>query len=173
MSIGPNDTTCLICGAHYWSMSGHVCPMLDTPESVIARHLAALAAQWPSTTWRDLGNAGTLVCVPDVKLRDGAWNRHSATIWFVIPLGYPICPPNTFWSQQLWFAHGGEPSYTTWWDAPLWAPETREGQPVWQRFYCRLEAWSPNRGDDLRTFVRTCQQWLDARLPQPEGADHG
>lgn len=32
MSIGPNDTTCPICGAPYWSRSGHVCPLLPPPS---------------------------------------------------------------------------------------------------------------------------------------------
>lgn len=69
MSDGPKDARCMICGAFYWSLAGHVCPMLGRRS--IAAHSSLrpiLAAQ--RSKMSDMGNPWGYRSPPPARAED-------------------------------------------------------------------------------------------------------
>jgi hypothetical protein len=97
-----------------------------------------------------------VVKLPNLPLPRG-WNRGSATAWFVVPVGFPVAQPDTFWTDaDLRLEHGGFPANTN--------VNTNHGGPdprLWFSFH--PTRWDPNR-DTLTTFARL----IEHRLQDPK-----
>ena len=92
-----------------------------------------------------LPNGTFLVKLNRFKLPKG-WNRQETTVYFLVPVGYPVARPDTFWTDPgLMLLNGGPPANT--------GNNQPEGIPpglLW--FSWHPSNWNPNR-DTLLTYV--------------------
>lgn len=113
-------------------------------KEVRTRYPAARADRRPDGT--------VLIIIPRMPLPPG-WSRPEVDVWFVVPLGYPVASPDTFWTQadlRLW--NGGFPANTQ-----LNANYGGSELGLW--FSVHPSAWNPNR-DNLLTYVRLIESRL-------------
>src|SRR5262249_37586200 len=97
-----------------------------------------------------------LVKIPNVKLTAG-WNRRTTTAFFVVPIGYPIASPGSFWTDSdLRLANGGMPQNTG-----MQVPPFESAPKLW--FSWHPASWNPNR-NDLLTFARVIQDRLSRTI---------
>jgi hypothetical protein len=132
-------------------------------HGVIARQLSEMQSKWPDTTAALQSDGSTLVCVPDVKLPAGAWNQPSATIWLVLPCGFPLASPENFFVRHLRLAHGGDPGHTS-----TMGPTHHSRGLGWTKCFNRPLRWDPN-SDTITTWVHVCQRWLHTKSAQVLG----
>ncbi len=92
-------------------------------------------------------NGTYVVRIPRFPLPQG-WNRSETTLYFVIPVGYPVAKPDTFWTEPgLALASGAQPQ------AANPGGNHLEGLPsglLW--FSWHAGTWNPNR-DNLHSYV--------------------
>ncbi len=111
---------------------------------------------FPDATITDGADGTSLIAVPNVALPAG-WSARTATVWFLVPMGYPAAQPDCFWSEpDLRLATGGLPSNS----APQALPVI--GTPaLW--FSWHLTAWRPSY-DSVSTYTRfVLRRFDDAR----------
>jgi hypothetical protein len=86
------------------------------------------------------------VTIPEFPLPPG-WSARATEVSFVVPLGYPVARPDTFWADaDLRLQSGGFPANTN-----LNANYGGAAPRLWFSFH--PSTWSPSR-DSLLTFVR-------------------
>jgi hypothetical protein len=107
-------------------------------ESVAERRFSkATRSEAPNGTW--------LIKLSDFVLPEG-WNRAHTSVYFLIPAGYPVARPDTFWTDPgLTPPSGGPPANT--------GNNQQPGVPaglLW--FSWHPSVWNPNR-DNLVNFV--------------------
>lgn len=92
-----------------------------------------------------IANGTYVIKIEGLKLPAG-WNKPATSIHFVLPLGYPVARPDTFWTDaDLRLGNGGMPVNT--------GNNQQEGVPselLW--FSWHPSGWNPNR-DSLRTYL--------------------
>lgn len=92
-----------------------------------------------------ISNGTVVIRIDGLKLPSG-WNKTSTTVHFVLPVGYPVARPDTFWTDpDLRLANGGVPANT--------GTNQQEGVPadrLW--FSWHPSAWNANR-DTIRTYL--------------------
>lgn len=116
--------------------------------SVQESHLARLRKVFPAAEVTSLPDGSAAVKVPGIQLPLGRWNMNSTSVYFLVPVGYPMARPDCFWTEwPLRLAGGGMPKNT----GSQVPPFSRE-QMLW--FSWHLSSWNPNR-DDLLTYVNT------------------
>ena len=92
------------------------------------------------------GDGTVLISIPDFPLPSG-WSVSKTDVCFVVPLGYPVASPDTFWTDvDLRLANGGFPANTQI-NANYGGPPPR----LW--FSVHPTTWSPSH-DTLLTYVR-------------------
>jgi len=95
-------------------------------------------------------NGTYLVKLYDFRLPKG-WNQQTVNVYFLLPVGYPVARPDTFWTDPgLTLLNGGPPANT--------GTNQPEGVPpglLW--FSWHPSAWNPNR-DTLSTYVAIIRQ---------------
>ena len=118
---------------------------------IVDAQLEALQRLFPGASAEALSNGATLVTVPDVRLPDG-WSQASATVSFLVPVGYPMAKPDCFYTDpELRLRGAGMPANTGINGQPI--PDKPEPR-LW--FSWHLASWNPNR-DSLLTYVRVVQ----------------
>ena len=121
----------------------------------LEKQFADLVSAYPGATKELLPSGAVLIRVPDVKPRQGGWNRDSITVSFLAPAGYPAARPDCFWADaDLALAGGQTPSSSN--KMPI--PE--KGGPPLTWFSWHLQSWDPVR-DTLLTYVRVIRNRLE------------
>lgn len=91
-------------------------------------------------------NGTFVVKIDSYKLPEG-WSKQTTTIQFVLPVGYPVARPDTFFADaDLRLENGGMPANT--------GTNHMDGVPdglLW--FSWHPSNWNPNR-DGLTTFLK-------------------
>ncbi|MHB8217088.1 MAG: E2/UBC family protein [Candidatus Sulfotelmatobacter sp.] len=108
--------------------------------------LESIAGRRFSEATRTEGSNGTwVVKLCDFVLPPG-WNRTHTNVYFLVPAGYPVARPDTFWTDRgLQLASGGPPASTGSNQPPGVPPDL-----LW--FSWHPAAWNPNR-DNLVNYV--------------------
>jgi hypothetical protein len=123
--------------------------------SFALQQLPALRERYPQSTVQMLGDGTGVVTVPGIRLHAG-WNNSNVTVFFVVPVGYPMARPDCFWTEDnLRLANGGLPKNSAL-QTVAWG-----GTKLW--FSWHPSSWNPNH-DTLRTYVKVAE----ARLGRPE-----
>lgn len=92
-----------------------------------------------------ISNGTTLIKLYDFVLPDG-WTPATTNVYFLVPVGYPVARPDTFWTDPgLKLASGGPPVSTGQNQPPGIPPNL-----LW--FSWHPAAWNPNR-DSLVNYV--------------------
>jgi len=105
------------------------------------------------TNFRFLGDGTILVHVPMVTLPTG-WNQTQTSIWYHIPIGYPVAKPDCFWTDlNLRLANGEMLPMNTSIQNPMPDGTTQ----LWFSWHSAL--WNPN-ADNLTTYLHM----IEARL---------
>lgn len=118
---------------------------------IIEAQLVILREAYPSADVRTMHDGSCLVSISDVPLPVG-WNRTHTTIWFVIPMGYPIAKPDCFWADpELRLSGERQPMNTN-----VSAMPNGE-MKLW--FSWHTQRWNPN-ADDLLTYVHVVETRL-------------
>lgn len=129
--------------------------MPDAVSGLIQEHLATLRQVFPKASITALPDGSLLVTVPEVNLPPG-WSQTTTTVYFVVPVGYPMARPDCFWADStLRLAGGGMPTNA----GVNTIPGTTEPR-LW--FSWHVSAWNP-ASDGLLTYMRVIQR----RLMQP------
>ena len=103
------------------------------------------------STIQCLPDGSSLIQIPNVDLPNG-WNQSKTTIWFVIPLGYPVAKPDCFWTdRELRLNNGLMPMNTALNPMPNGANE------LW--FSWHATKWNPNT-DNLLTYIHMSETRL-------------
>ena len=113
-----------------------------------------LRGNYPGSTLERQPDGSALITIPDFPLPPG-WNKERTSIVFLVPVGYPMAQPDTFWADaDLRLRHGGFPANTD--------LNTRYGRAeprLW--FSYHPTTWDPSR-DTLLTFAKLIRRRLDA-----------
>lgn len=118
---------------------------------IIDVQFAEIKKLYKDSTMQNLPGGSFLVQVPEVTLPDG-WNQNKTTIWFVIPVGYPIAKPDCFWvDRDLRLKNGTMPINTSHTPMPSGTIE------LW--FSWHSTKWNPNT-DDLLTYMHMAKMRL-------------
>src|SRR5437016_1789483 len=112
---------------------------------IVLDHLNRLQDQYKEANWSDMGGA-VLVVVPGFKLPRG-WSKSTATIRFVVPLGYPVARPDCFWADPDLRLEGNRTPQNTGFNL---IPGTQE-QLLW--FSWHLQDWNANQSS-LLTWLK-------------------
>lgn len=136
--------------------------ILDLTMNIIERQILDMQNEWPGTEVFKLKNGGSLVFVPSVRLRPKKFNAAHADIWFDVPLGYPLAPPQDFYiPTTLSMAHGGGIPNTALIDeVPYTEPVGRGPTIACQKCFMRFEQWQPQSAT-LYAVARAAQHWLN------------
>jgi hypothetical protein len=111
-----------------------------------------LRERFPSAQLERRGDGTALITITGMKLPAG-WSEPTVDVAFVVPLGYPIARPDTFWADaDLRLASGGFPSNTQ-----LNANYGGDKPRLWFSFH--PTTWHPSR-DTLLTFAKLIQHRL-------------
>ena len=125
---------------------------------LIDQQFAALKdrARYAGATLKRLTNGTGVVTIPDFPLPQG-WNKQRTTVYFVVPVGYPMARPDTFWTDLDLKLSSGGPALNT-------GENNNHGLPQQLRWFSWHPAtWNPNR-DTLITYVGMIAKRLqDAR----------
>jgi hypothetical protein len=114
--------------------------------SIVANQLEQLQRDYPSASATPLVEGTTLITIPHVRLPSG-WNQERSTIYFIVPIGYPMAQPDCFWADDvLRLANGTLPK-----NAGVQNPPFNSGTKLW--FSWHVSHWSAAR-DSLRTYVQ-------------------
>lgn len=117
------------------------------------QQLEQLRAAGRDLSWETRSDGTILVTIPHFKLREG-WSKPEVTVYFVIPVGYPMAKPDCFWTDDDLRLRGGAlPTNTT--------SNTNYGGPrnlLWFSYHATF--WEPNK-DNVETYLRIIKQRLD------------
>jgi hypothetical protein len=106
-------------------------------------------------TLTPIANGTSLVTLSGFALPDG-WNSKETTVYFLIPVGYPVARPDTFWTPSTLSPQaGGKPANT--------GTNVQPGIPqdaLW--FSWHPAAWNPNR-DNLINYVGIIRKRFEDR----------
>jgi len=121
---------------------------------IVEQQVEELKVVCPSATARALPSGAYLVQIPDVRLPNG-WNRTTATVLFVAPVGFPGAKPDCFWLEPggVRLANGAMPNASND-SSPI--PEVGP-RGTW--FSWHVQQWSPNR-DNLVVYFKAIGQRL-------------
>jgi len=114
----------------------------------------ALKERHPTATFIELESGAALVSVP-FTLPVG-WNTTEVTLRFLVPNGYPVAPPDSFWIEPNLIVNGDKPGNSNWDQA---IPET-ELKGNFFSWHFESGRWSPNR-DNLIMWLRSCRDRLE------------
>jgi Prokaryotic E2 family E len=116
--------------------------------------LRRLRRHYPNATMSTLPDGVVLVRLGPVPVAPG-WSLATATIAFVVPVGYPAAQPDCFYVEEnLTLADGR---------APQNSGRQSLGGRDWTWFSWHLQSWRPGR-DDLFTYARFVElRMSDAR----------
>lgn len=90
-------------------------------------------------------DGSTIITIRDFPLPPG-WNRSTTTIRFVVPVGFPIASPDSFWTDPaLRLEGGGMPQNTA-----IQEPWPTEGSYLW--FSWHPSNWNAQK-DTLLNYV--------------------
>jgi hypothetical protein len=126
----------------------------------IEEQFQQLHALYPTATLERRGDGTSLVVLPHFPLPPG-WSTPTTEVVFVVPLGYPVARPDTFWtSPDLRLASGGFPANTQ-----LNANYGDYGNRLLDRlwFSYHPSTWNPSY-DTLTTYVKLIRR----RLQEPQ-----
>jgi hypothetical protein len=100
-------------------------------------------------------NGTTVIELYDFVLPPG-WNPPRTSVYFLVPAGYPVARPDTFWTDRgLVSPSGGPPANTGNNQPPGIKPNL-----LW--FSWHPAAWNPNR-DNLVNYVAMIRQRFEER----------
>lgn len=114
---------------------------------IVEDHFALLKARqrFGGATLTDVPNGTYVVKIPDFRLPEG-WSANTTTVYFIVPVGYPVAKPDTFWTDgSLRLRGGGVPMSTGGQHLPGLPPDL-------QWFSWHPSSWNPNR-DNLLSYV--------------------
>lgn len=103
-----------------------------------------------SATLSRNGDGSYVVTIPNYPLPPG-WNRSQTTIYFIVPVGYPMAQPDCFWSDPGLFLLSGAVPQNIGNNAAPGLPNNL------QWFSWHPQSWSPN-SDSLRSYVGVIQK---------------
>ena len=122
-----------------------------TTVTVLDEHFAELEREgkrhngYAGASLTPLPNGTALVQLRDFVLPAG-WNKRQTNVYFLVPVGYPVARPDTFWTDPgLCLASGAIPANT--------GGKQESGVPpnlLW--FSWHPSTWNPNR-DTLVTYA--------------------
>ena len=121
-------------------------------------HFASLKLiqRYRLATLTPVPNGTFVVEIPAFPLPDG-WNARSTTVYFIVPVGYPVAKPDTFWtSPDLRLAGGGMPNGTNQQNPPGIPPDL-----LW--FSWHPSVWNPNRDSLINYAEVIAQRFREAR----------
>lgn len=105
-----------------------------------------LSKRFPAASCTNNPDGSFSVVVPDVPLPEG-WTANTATVRFILPVGFPMARPDCFWADpELKLAGNRVPKNT--------GPNAMPHGPsplLW--FSWHVKHWSPN-SDTLLTYMR-------------------
>lgn len=111
----------------------------------LSRQLEDIQRRFPGATSERQSDGSVLMTLPNFPLPPG-WSRMTTTVRFVVPVGFPIANPDSFWADaDLRLDAGGLPMNTA-----LQAPWPGRGEHLW--FSWHPSHWSPQR-DSLVNYV--------------------
>jgi hypothetical protein len=116
---------------------------------ILERHLEMLRSVFPGATAAPSPGGATLISIPDVALPAG-WNRQRTSVWFIAPVGYPMAPPDSFWTEPGVMLASGAPAK----NAQQQVPPFTTGLLTW--FSWHAQRWN-HQLDTLLTFARIVQ----------------
>jgi hypothetical protein len=103
-------------------------------------------ARFGQATMTPAGNGTFVVRIPAFPLPAG-WNATETTVYFVVPVGYPVAQPDTFWTEPNLKLRGGGPPMNT-------GVQNLPGLPPnLQWFSWHPSSWNPNR-DNLVNYAK-------------------
>lgn len=115
--------------------------------SLVEQQFAALKADARCTeaTLQRNPDGSYVVAIPNFQLPPG-WSRRYTTVYFVVPLGYPVARPDAFWTDpDLMLSTGAPPQSTGTQGAP--------GIPSNLKWFSwHPQDWRPN-SDTLQSYV--------------------
>lgn len=120
---------------------------------VVEAHFAQLLERHPDATLEHLPGGIARVTVPNLPL-GSIWNQPTTTVHFLVPVGYPVAPPDCFWADPTLALLGGlEPA-----NSNLTPPPWTTTPYRWFSYHVQ-HSWKPTR-DTLLTYVRVIQARL-------------
>lgn len=122
-------------------------------NEIVDQHIETLRRKYGSAFVSDRRPDGTrLVTIPEFPLPNG-WNKRSTRVVFVVPLGFPVARPDSFWTNRdLRLSTGAIPTNT--------AENTNYGgtEPLlWFSFHA--QHWNP-AADSLLTYANIIRRRL-------------
>jgi hypothetical protein len=115
---------------------------------IVEAQLVLLRKAYPSADVRSMQDGSFLLSISAIPLPSG-WNRTQTSVWFVIPIGYPVAKPDCFWADQdLRLADGRQPMNTN-----IQAMPNQE-MKLW--FSWHTQKWNPN-ADSLLTYIHVVE----------------
>lgn len=102
-----------------------------------------------------VGNGTFLVRIEGFVLPSG-WKPKTTNVYFLIPVGYPIARPDTFWTEATVSLESGAPLTNTGNNQPPGVPAGLK----W--FSWHPGSWNPNR-DNLLTWVEMIRRRFEDR----------
>ena len=101
-------------------------------------------------------NGTTLVQLRDFALPPG-WNATRTNVFFLVPAGYPMARPDTFWTDRSLQLASGRPPSNTGSNQPPGVPPNL----LW--FSWHPAAWNPNRDSLVNYVAMIGHRFKDAR----------
>lgn len=120
---------------------------------VVDAHFAQLLERHPQATIELLPDGTARVSVPGLPLGP-LWNQPFTTVHFLVPVGYPVAPPDCFWADPTLTLLGGGTPMNANLTPPPWTPSTH----LWFSYHVQ-QGWKPTR-DSLTTYVHVIQARL-------------
>lgn len=124
-------------------------------------HFRALQNNWPrrqrysNVSLTPVGNGTLLVRIEGFVLPSG-WKPETTNIYFLIPAGYPVARPDTFWTDGNVSLQSGAPVMNT-------GNNQQPGIPPGLKWFSwHPSSWNPNR-DNLLTWVEMIRRRFEER----------
>lgn len=110
-------------------------------------------ARYPDAVERRLSDGSVLILLPEIQLRVG-WNKPTTSVCFIVPVGYPVAPPDSFFADcDLRLANGAVPR-----NAREQSLPQLDGA-AWLWFSWHVTTWNATR-DSYLTYVRVVERRL-------------
>ncbi len=124
--------------------------------SLLDEQLEKLRETYPDASMEKRPDGPAVVVVPGIDL-PGGWNCSTTTVFFLVPLGFPMAQPDCFWTEDsLRLSNGQIPK-----NAGVQMPPFGQSQKLW--FSWHVANWSQSR-DSLKTYLGV----IKSRLARPE-----
>jgi hypothetical protein len=121
----------------------------------VQKQFEAVKAAYPGAVLTPNPDGTFTVFIPSMKLA-GQWNRSTADVWFLIPVGFPGAKPDCFWTTGGLKLKNGNPPQNT------GANPLPFGQAGLLWFSWHVATWSP-LSDTILTYVHV----IEGRLRDP------